>query len=85
MGTFKVAGDDADATANVEYCVWVRDRSVDDAGISKGDEGEVLVVETGVICRARVEKQSAKGFRRHRVNRESIRPVNDELESLGRM
>ena len=63
MGAFGIAGDDASATANVEYCVWVGDRSVDDAGISKDDEGEVLIVETGVFCQAIVKKQSARDLR----------------------
>ena len=54
----EVAGDKASVTANVEDCAWVRDGGVDDAVVSKGNEGEVSVVKTGVFCWARGKQLS---------------------------
>ncbi len=49
LGAAEVAGDDAGAAADVEDGVRVRDGGVDDAVVDEGDEGEVLVVEAGVL------------------------------------
>ena len=49
LRAFETAGDDASAIASIEECIWVEDGGVDDAVISKGDEGEMLVVETSVL------------------------------------
>ena len=60
----EVAGDKASVTANVEDCAWVRDGGVDDAVVSKSNEGEVLVVKTGVFCWARGKQLVSKRFQR---------------------
>ena len=67
LRAFEITGDDASATANIEECVGLRDEGVDDAVVSKGEEGEVLLVEMGVFCWLGVKKQSVRGFKGHGV------------------
>ena len=64
LRAFETAGDDASAIANIEECIWVGDGGVDDAVVSKGDEGEMLVVETGVFCWARGQEVVSNWFQR---------------------
>ena len=64
IACFETAGDDASAIANIEECIWVGDGGGYDAVVRKGDEGEMLVVETGVFCWARGQEVVSKRFQR---------------------
>lgn len=49
----QVAGDDAGAAADVKDCVWIGDWGMNDAVVSKSNEGEMLVMKAGVLCWAK--------------------------------
>ena len=50
LGASEVAGDDASAAANVKDGVWIGNGCMNNAVVGKGDEGEVLMMEAGVLC-----------------------------------